>query len=443
MLFYYTRLAALSLKRTPLLSFLMIATISIGIAATMITYTVSYMMSKDPIPSKSERLFTVHLSSWSQEHMFRMQDGKEDIPMFVSYQDAMNLYGAKRGLNQTVISSHKAMTRSAAQPISEAVSTLIRPTTYEFFDMFDVPFLYGASWSALEGKQGAQVVILSKQRNERLFGGQNSIGKDVMIGGRLYRVVGVLDDWRLIPRFYLQGLDMFDDARDMFIPFRTQVNNEWFSTKDANIYCWGKFDLNEFSSLLNSECVWLYFWVELESADDANAYLNFINSYAMEQRELGRFQREQMNRILNVNEFIEYNKVVSSDGKVAIWLAVAFLIACLLNCMSLMMTKFHGKGSEIGLRRAIGASKQDIAWQFSCEAVIVGLVGGILGLILAHIGLSITAQVYSHLNPQLMKMNIELVITTISMSVFTSVIFGGYPIYKACQIQPSSQLKSL
>ncbi|KZN50254.1 ABC transporter permease [Pseudoalteromonas luteoviolacea] len=443
MLFYYIKLAVFSLKRTPLLSFLMIATISVGIAATMITYTVSYMMNKDPIPSKSDRLFTVHLSSWSQEQMFRMRDGKEDIPVFVTYQDAMNLYRQKAGVNQTIISSHKAMARSSTQPINEAISTYIRPTTREFFDMFEAPFLYGAPWTSLDDEQGIQVVILSKQRNERLFDGQNSIGKEVLISGRLHRVVGVLDDWPLIPRFYLEGPEMFAEARDMFIPFRAQINNEWLSTKDTSMYCWGSYDLSELSSVLNSECVWLYFWVELDSAEQRGDYLNFVNNYAMEQQELGRFPREQMNRVLDVNEFIKYSKIVGSDSKIAVWLAGAFLIACLLNCMSLMMTKFHGKGSEVGLRRAIGASKQDIAWQFSFEAMIIGFVGGVVGLVLANIGLSVTAQVYSHLNAQLMTMNVELVMITILMSVTTSILFGGYPIYRACQIQPSSQLKSL
>ncbi|KID58295.1 hypothetical protein JF50_06360 [Pseudoalteromonas luteoviolacea] len=443
MLIYYIKLAVISLRRTPLLSFLMIATISVGIAATMITYTVSYMMSKDPIPSKSERLFTVHLSSWSPDQMFRMRDGKEDIPMFVTYQDAMNLYRQKVGVNQTIISSHKAMARSSTQPINEAISTYIRPTTHEFFGMFEAPFLYGNPWSSLEDEQGTQVVVLSKQRNERLFDGQNSIGKEVLIGGLLYRVVGVLDDWPLIPRFYLEGSEMFTEARDMFIPFRTQVNNNWLSTKDTSIYCWGDYDLNELNSVLNSECVWLYFWVELNSAEQRSDYLNFVNNYAMEQREFGRFPREQMNRVFDVNEFIKYSKVVSSDSKIAVWLAVAFLIACLLNCMSLMMTKFHGKGSEVGLRRAIGASQQDIACQFTCEAVLIGFAGGVLGLVLANIGLSVTAQVYSHLNAQLMTMNIELVMITILVSVATSILFGGYPIYRACKIQPSSQLKSL
>ncbi|MCF6438182.1 ABC transporter permease [Pseudoalteromonas luteoviolacea] len=421
----------------------MIATISVGIAATMVTYTISYMMNKDPIPSKSERLFTVHLSSWGLDNMYRMRDGKEDIPIFVTYQDAINLYNAQKASKQTIIGSSKAMTRSSEQSVNEAISTGIRSTTYEFFDMFNAPFLYGSGWSASEDEQGAQVVILSKQRNEILFDGQNSIGKEVIIGGIVHRVVGVFDDWPLIPRFYLEEYDALSEVRDMFIPFRTQMNNEWVASRDSSMFCWGEFELSDFYSVINSECVWLYFWIELESAEGRSEYLDFVNNYAQEQRSLGRFQREQMNRVLNVNESLSRNNTMGNESKVAVWLAAAFLFACLLNCMSLMMTKFHGKGGEVGLRRAIGASKQDIALQFGLETIMVGLIGGILGLVLANIGLLVTAEVYSHLNTELMKMNMEIVITTLLLSIVTSTLFGLYPIYKACKIEPSGQLKSL
>ncbi|KZN37610.1 ABC transporter permease [Pseudoalteromonas luteoviolacea] len=443
MLLYYFRLAMLSIKKTPLLSFLMIATIAVGIAATMVTYTVNYMMSQDPVPGKSERLFTVHLSSWDPNMGYRIKDGKEDIPIFMTYQDATNLYADKKAHKQTIISFHKAMVRGAEQPSGQATMTYLRPTTHEFFSMLDVPFLYGSPWTEYDDSQGSMVVVLSKKKNEQLFQGQNSLGQEVIIGGSIYRVIGVLDDWLPLPRFYTENSDAYSEPRGLFFPFQSSINNDWFSGTDGSVYCWGGVDLIDLDAVKASECVWLFYWVELESAELRNEYLAYINSYAQEQRELGRFQREQMNRVMNVAEFIEYNEVVKKDGRIAVWLAAAFLIACLLNSMSLMMTKFHGKGAEVGLRRAVGASKVDIARQFFCETLIIGLSGGVIGLALAQLGLHITAQVYSYLHSELMDMNLSLMLLTIGLSVLSSALFGLYPIYRACQIQPSSQLKSL
>ncbi|MBQ4812214.1 hypothetical protein A7985_19280 [Pseudoalteromonas luteoviolacea] len=443
MLRYYFKLAFISLKKTPLLSFLMIATIAIGIAATMVTYTVHYMMTQDPVPGKSDRLFTVHLSSWDPNVSYKLKDGKEDIPIFMTYQDATNLYADKKADKQTIISFHKTMMRAAEQPSGMATMTYLRPTTHEFFSMLDVPFLFGSPWSASDDSQGNPVVVLSKKKNQQLFRGENSLGKEVLIGGVLYRVVGVLDEWTPLPRFYTTRSEAFREPRGVFIPFQSSIQNNWSLSTDGSVYCWGEVDFVDLESVKASECVWLFYWVELSSAEQREDYLAYINRYAQEQRAMGRFQREQMNRILNVAEYIEYNEVVRKDGRIAIWLSAAFLIACLLNCMSLMMTKFHGKGAEVGLRRAIGASKVNIAWQFSCETVIVGVCGGVIGLLLAQLGLQITAQVYSHLHTELMEMNLELVIMTLVLSVFSSSLFGLYPIYRACQIQPSSHLKSL
>ncbi|MCF2856435.1 ABC transporter permease [Pseudoalteromonas sp. SMS1] len=421
----------------------MIATIAIGIAATMITYTVNYMMTQDPVPGKSDRLFTVHLSSWDPNVGYRMKDGKEDIPIFMTYQDATNLYTDQRAHKQTIISFHKAMVRSAAQPRGQATMTYLRPTTHEFFSMLNVPFLYGSPWDASDDSQGSQIVVLSKKKNEQLFQGENSLGREVVIGGLIYRVVGVLDEWLPLPRFYTERSDSYSEPRGLFVPFQSSINNDWLSGTDGSVYCWGGADLIDLNALKASECVWLFYWVELASAELRDDYLAYINRYAQEQKALGRFQREQMNRVMNVAEFIEYNEVVNKDGRIAVWLAMAFLIACLLNTMSLMMTKFHGKGAEVGLRRAVGASKVDIARQFFCETVIIGLAGGAIGLVLALLGLYVTSEVYSHLHAGLMEMNLSLMLLTIGSSVLASTVFGLYPIYKACQIQPSSQLKSL
>ncbi|KZW99085.1 hypothetical protein JL49_18990 [Pseudoalteromonas luteoviolacea] len=443
MLRYYFKLALLSIKKTPLLSFLMIAIIAIGIAATMVTYTVNYMMTQDPVPGKSDRLFTVHLSSWDPNMSYKLKDGKEDIPIYLTYQDATNLYADKKADKQTIISFHKAMVRAGEQPSGMATMTYIRPTTHEFFSMLDVPFLYGSPWSTGDDSEGNPVVVLSKKKNQQLFRGENSLGKEVLIGGVIYRVVGVLDDWTPLPRFYTTRSEAYIEPRNVFIPFQSSVNNNWLSGTDGSVYCWGEANFVDLESVKSSECVWLFYWVELSSADKRDDYLAYINNYAQEQRSMGRFQREQMNRMMSVSEYIEYNEVIKEDGNIAVWLAVAFLIACLLNSMSLMMTKFHGKGTEVGLRRAVGASKVNIACQFSCETIIVGLCGGIIGLMLAQLGLHITAQVYSHLHAELMEMNFELMVLTVALSVFSSSIFGLYPIYRACQIQPSSHLKSL
>ncbi|MBE0370198.1 putative ABC transport system permease protein [Pseudoalteromonas aurantia 208] len=435
---YYFKLALISLRKTPMLSLLMVMMIAIGIGATMTTYTVSYMMSKDPIPNKSAHLFQVQLDSMDEIY----GDGKT-LPTMISYQDAQALLDSDVPKYQVAIAAIQQRVSHEANRHLTPKSLKVRTTTSDFFSMFETPFLYGSGWSKQDGKDAAQIAVLSKETNSWLFNGENSVGKTFKLGADTYRVVGVLDSWDPLPKYYALPHTAFTKPHDLFIPFNTQVKNELFSQKLVSNYCWKKPDDESFSSLLTSECMWVIFWVELPSKKIHQQYQSFIDNHALVQQSLGRFQNRIYNKLVPLKQYLIDEEVVSDDSKMAVWLAALFLVVCLLNCMSLMIAKFHAKAGEVGLRRAIGASQQDIIKQFSIELSVVGTVGGLLGLLFAKIGLISAANTYSYLHSDLMQMNAPLIIGTVVLAVISSLTFGLYPIIRASQMQPSSQLKSL
>ncbi|MEC4087772.1 FtsX-like permease family protein [Pseudoalteromonas rubra] len=443
MLSYYFKLAWLSLRKTPLLSVLMVSTIALGIAAAMVTYTVSYMMTKDPLPEKSDRVFTVQLSSWGPDQPYLMVDGQEEIPAMVSYRDARSLKAAAKAKQETAIGLFKIMSRAEEQNRRDAQMRMIRTTHNDFFSMFQVPFLYGNAWSEQDDSSGNPVVVITKALNDELFGGANSVGRHIVMGESLMQIVGVMDDWFPIPRFYYLSSQAYQDPEALFVPLEYQINQQIFSHNDVTWSCWQDVEDVDFSVFIASDCIWLFYWAELESAEDRADYMDFINAYVDEQKSTGRFARENLSRLFTIDDYLRWAEVLSNENDMAVWLAFAFLLACLLNCMSLMMTKFYGKGSEIGLRRAVGASRNDICWQFLCEAFLIGILGGVLGLIFAQLGLQLIQQIFTYLNVTVMQMDLNIMLMTLILSVVTSVLFGLWPIYRAAQIQPSSQLKSL
>ncbi|KZN36732.1 hypothetical protein N480_15795 [Pseudoalteromonas luteoviolacea S2607] len=444
MVSYYIKLAWLSLRKTPLLSFLMIGTIAIGIAAAMITITVGYMMAQNPLPHKSERVAMVHLNSWdpTQPYGYR-RNGKNDIPSTLTYQDAMALLQADKADKHALFAQFSEMIRAKSMDVRDAQFHPVRSTTRDFFDVFGASFIHGSTWGKEADQTGEQVIVLSKQENERLFDGVNSVGQEVLVGTLLYRVVGVIDDWQPTPRFYTHRYLMFQSTLNYFVPLESQIRNELFSPTSMGWSCWGDAPSSTLAQLLLSECVWLYMWVEFDSADKKDDYFDFLSDYSEEQRQVGRFTRPEPNRLMSVTEYLEKEGAVSKENIMGIWFALAFLLACLCNVMSLMMTKFHGKGGEIGLRRAVGASKKDIIIQFGFESVFIGFVGGVIGLLLAQVGLSILAEMFSNLHKNVMTMDVYLMVGTIGLAMSSSVAFGLWPVYRASLIQPSSQLKSL
>src|SRR3546814_18224868 len=68
--------------------------------------------------------------------------------------------------------------------------------------MFDVPFRYGGPWRAEDGEKRARVAVISADLNQALFGGADSVGRQLQVRGTSVRIVGVLDDWRPRPLFY-------------------------------------------------------------------------------------------------------------------------------------------------------------------------------------------------------------------------------------------------
>ena len=434
---YYVKLALISLKRTPLLSFLMILLIAMGIGATMTTYTVSHMMSQDPIPSKSDRVFSVQIDSRGDGY-----DWGDNLRPEITYMDMQNVINSGIPKHHVVISAVSTMLKNP-QHQTQAIKSTVRTTNADFFTMFETPFLFGAGWDDKADKQAQQVIVLTKKSNDRFFNGENSVGRFLKFGKALYQVVGVLDDWQLMPKFYGLKTDAFSDPYNVFIPFNTQIKNELMVGRLVNNTCWKSYEGDDFAAFLASECMWVILWVELENDAAREQYQTFVDNYALQQRELGRFANRIYNRLVDVKQYLIDEEIVSDDSKMAVWLSILFLIVCLLNCMGLMMAKFHGKAGEVGLRRAVGASKQHIVAQFSVELAVLGFIGGLVGLLLAQFGLAAAANLYSHLHVSLMQMNLLLVLSTLLLAVLVSCIFGLLPIFKASRTQPSSQLKSL
>jgi putative ABC transport system permease protein len=143
----------------------------------------------------------------------------------------------------------------------------------------------------------------------------------------------------------------------------------------------------------------------------------------------------------NVMEWLDYNKVVPSDVKLQTYLAFAFLLVCLINTVGLLLTKFLRRAADIGVRRALGASKRSIFLQLLVESGAIGLAGGIVGLGLAYLGLWAVRQQPTHY-AQLAHMDTTMLAATFALSIAASLLAGLLPAWRGCQITPAVQLKS-
>src|SRR5882762_2073290 len=381
---YYLGLALRSLKRNAVLTLLMIAAIGVGIGASMTTLTVFRATAGDPIPEKSTQLFAVQIDNWGPSKKTVVTGDEEHLQPQISYRDAIGLMTARAASRQSAMyATGFALTPSNPQLLPFQVHA--RAAYTDFFRMFNVPFRFGGPWGAADDENRADVVVITRELNDKVFDGANSVGKTLNLDNHDYRVVGVMDQWQPIPKFYDLNNDKYGKSEQLFLPFTRAIAGEMSIWGNNN--CAGDIGAPGWQGRLHSECIWIQFWAELPTTADVDRYRRFLNNYASDQQHSGRFNWPAHTRIRDARQWLVYQHAILDEVRILVLVSFSFLFVCLLNAMGLMLAKILGRAGDIGVRRALGASRRAIFAQCLIETGVVGLAGGILGLGLTALGL--------------------------------------------------------
>ncbi|MDH4056155.1 MAG: ABC transporter permease [Gammaproteobacteria bacterium] len=434
---YYLKLGSLSIRANPALSALMVAAIAIGIGACMSIVTVRHVMSGNPVAHKNDLLYHVQLDNWNPDDPY---EDPNEPPEQVTYLDATALHQAGRAFRQTISFKSDRVVQPEgedARPFQEEV----RATTADFFAMFDVPFEYGSGWDASADRAEERVVVLSAAMNQRLFGGEDSVGRMMTMNKEPYRIVGVLSEWRPMPKFYDLNNNPYEGAEEIYTPFSLAISGEWGSS--GNNSCWKPLDGAGYEAYLASECIWIQMWVELSSASERDNYMQFLDDYVEQQKALGRFPREVNNRLSTPAEWMVNREVVDDTVNVLLSLAVLFLVVCLLNTIGLLLAKVMRRTSDISLRRALGASKSALFTQYLIEAGMVGIAGGLAGIGMTWLGLRGLENVFSEYDfiSYLMTMDWTMVLYAVLLAIVSTLAAALYPTWRACSVSPATTLR--
>ena len=439
MLTYYFDLALRSCRRSKALTALVVVLMGCGVATCMVTFAMFRATAADPIPWKSNQLFVPQIDNFGPPHNW-----KGEPPELLSYTDAVALLHARQARRQVLIYSSKWTVLPGdvqRQPFTQEGDAVSR----DFFAMFDAPFRYGTGWSASDDDQRAAVVVISSALNQKLFGGADSVGREINLDTHNYRIVGVLGDWNPSPRFFdvVNSMYAFSHPRQLYLPFSRAIDLQKAASGD--FYCSTNSvnpDLPDWDSVLHSECVWITAWVELPTRADVEHYRDWLHNYAAEQRRVGRFAWPPNVRLSDVGQWLRTMKVVSKDSVLSMIVSVSFLLISLVNVVGLMLARFMRRAPEIGVRRALGASRGAIYRQFLTEAAAIGLAGGVLGLLLTALGMAGIGYVFEPEVARLAQLDASLLLLTMLVAVATTLIAALYPTWRAAQVQPAWQLKS-
>jgi putative ABC transport system permease protein len=441
---YNVRLALKSFGRNPGITALMVLAIALGIAVCIMTLTVYHAMSGNPIWWKNDRLYAVTMDNWDPKQPYSKRYPALPPPE-LTYKDAQALYRSDVPERKVITYGTDGVISGVAAVPSAHVRS--RVTTADFFAMFEVPFRYGNGWSRSADNPAQPVIVLSREENDKLFGGANSVGRTLRWNDHEFRVIGVLDDWYPRPRFYDLNGGTFDPPEDAFIPYGWGAELELLNNEETD--CWAPEPINNYKDFLASDCVWQQMWVELPDRSSRERMQEYLDGYWAQQHSSGRFQRPRDNRLTDVAAWLRDNRVVDNDNRVLVGLAFAFLAVCLINTVGLLLAKFLNGAAITGVRRALGASRRQIFLQHLIEVGALSMLGAALGLALGTLGLAAVHHLYASAHryhhggyQELMHFDSVGVLWAVMLALVATVAAGLYPAWRVGRLPPAMYLKS-
>lgn len=427
---YFLRLAWASLRRTQGLSILMVLTIGFGVAGTMTALSLYRGVAADPVPTRSSHLYVPQIDTWGPA----ANAGTGEPPGALTYLDAKALLKAHKAKYQAAIFAIAPTItdpNGAAKPFHAkgyAVSS-------EFFSLADVAFRSGSAWSAAEEDGMPTVAVISDALAVRLFGTKDAIGRTFNINGEAMRIIGTTSDWNPQPRFF----DVFGSGGfsatpvDILIPVTTAGG--------LSLDPVGNMTCTPVVKNASDSCVWMSFMVYLETAEEVKAYRAFIDAYTSDMQKTGRFTWPPNNRLRSIHEWLDYRKVVPSDTRISIVVAFGLLAVCLASVLGLLVVTFDRRSREVGIRRALGATKHAVAMQFLVESGLIGLFGGFAAVVFTIGGTALLRASLPVAVGNMLKLDLVTFLVTLVVAISVAVLAAAYPSIKVANPRLASLLK--
>jgi putative ABC transport system permease protein len=180
-------------------------------------------------------------------------------------------------------------------------------------------------------------------------------------------------------------------------------------------------------------------WVQLDTGAQREAYASFLDAYVAEQKTLGRFARPLNNRLLDVMTWMREIEVVPKEANTTVVISLLFLLVCSVNLIGILLGKFLARAPEVGVRRALGASRGSVFMQHLVECELVAVLGGLAGLGLSVLALKLVNRMLD--NGGYFALDLPMIGAGIGLSLVAGLVAGIYPAWRICRLAPAIHLK--
>ena len=263
----------------------------------------------------------------------------------------------------------------------------------------------GRNFTHMEDIAGSQVVVISRKLQDQVFRGRDPIGQKVKIAGTPFTVIGV----------YTPPPNLFSGAQPPF----AGIPHGAFVKYVPYLKGWMRLAVAPLPAV-----------PQQQSMDEVTATLRSLRG--LKPGEDNTFAIVTQDKLLDT-----WNKVTGMFFVVMLVLSSIGLMVGGVGVVAIMMISVTERTREIGVRKALGATRRAILWQFLVEASTLTLVGGAAGMLLG----GLAAFSVSHLTPIPAHVPLWSVLAALAASAFTGVGFGLYPASRAARLDPVEALR--
>lgn len=391
------------LRKSPGFTVVAVLTLALGIGANTAVFSVLNGVLLRPLPfNDSDRLVTLY------QNMPNFERGSISYYNLLDWQRMNHTFEAIAGYRQTGYS---------LTGLGEAEQVQAEMVGHEFFPILQAQPLLGRSFTAEEDvPQGPKTVMISEGFWKRRFGGATDvIGKTLHLDADTYQIIGVVPDSLHLP------IQNFGRHIDVY----TAVGAFDDPGFQGRIHHWGLDAIGRLKPGMT---------LEQARADMSKVSRDLEAAYP------------DVNKGLGTTMLSLHDAMVGEIRPVLIMLLAAVGFVLLIgaaNVANLMLARSTARTREFAIRSALGASHKQVVRQLLTESIVLAIIGGALGLLLAVLGTNAALHLMPRAIPRAENIGIDLrvLLFTMGISLLTGVLFGLVPALKISRPDLNEALK--
>jgi putative ABC transport system permease protein len=399
------RIAWKGLSRNKLRSLLTMLGVIIGVSAVIIMVSVSTGTEatiKEQIEGLGTNLVFVQ-ASFSRGGPGQGMEGGGLV-----YDDAFAIQEVK-GVKGVIVEQGSSENVKAGSVTVESVSIL--GTTPDFPSVRDMQVSEGRYLNQTDLDRKQKVAVLGSSLAEELFGDTPPVGQVVTVGNTKLIVVGVMAEKGLV------GNTDYDAY--LFTPITVVFQ---------------KFTPNQFARIFGDRVRIIY--VEVANQEEMDDVIYQIELLLAKRHDVSLEEPDFV--IRTQQDIIETQESTTAAFRNLLgWVASVSLLVGGIGIMNIMLVSVTERTREIGIRQSVGATPTDIRLQFLTEALLLSLVGGLIG-VLAGVG---GAQLFAALGDMRTVITLSSILLAFGSAAMVGIFFGYYPANKAAMLDPIEALR--